>query len=212
MRAAGMLMRNGMFAALLLMLPAAAGATLLSVLEGTTQTVGPLSIEFTKVEIAGTLDPTQIDLSMASDALGVGFDLTPIVAGALSVSNGAIADVKLEFTVTSTIGLTRAGNHLEGGVGGDGSSASVSELIDEAPTVDLGVFIASFGGQPDFEADLGATLFTLHITKNLVISADDPGSAEVTRLAQRYLVPEPTTAGLLLLGFTGLAYAGRRRE
>jgi hypothetical protein len=200
-----------MFAALLLVLPVASNATPLSSLEGTTLTVGALSFEFTKVELTGALDPTQIDLSTAADGLGIGFDVTPLVAGALSVSNGGIADVKLEFTVTSTVGIVRAGNHLTGSVAGDGSSASVSELIDEAPAVDLGVFIASFGSLTDVEADLGGSFLELHITKNIVIAADEPGSAEVTRLAQRYLVPEPTTAMLMLLGFSGLTYAGRRR-
>jgi hypothetical protein len=206
-----MLMRNTMFAALLLTLPGAAGATLLSSLEGTTLTAGPLSFEFTKVEIAGALDPSQIDLSTVSDGLGIGFDVTPVSAGALSVANGAIADVKLEFTVTSTAGITAVANHLAATATGAGSSASVSELIDEFPLIDVGVFVASFGSLPDHVENLGSSAFELHITKNLVIAADEPGSTEVTKLSQRYLVPEPTTAGLLLFGFSGLAYAGRRR-
>ena len=211
MRAAGMLMRNTMMAALLLALPGAASATLLSSLEGTTLTVGPLSMDFTKVEIIGSLDPNQIDVSAVADAGGFGFDMTPVSSGALSVSNGALADVKLEFTVTSTIGLVAAGNHLAATATGASSSASVSELIDEAPLIDLGVFVASFASLPDRVESFAAPLYTLTITKNLVLSADEPGKAEVTGLAQRYLVPEPATAGLLLLGFSGLAYAGRRR-
>jgi PEP-CTERM motif len=211
MRAAGMLMRNTLLAALLLVLPGAVSATPLSSLEGTTLSIGALSFEFTKVEIAGGLDPSQIDLSTASDANGVGFNVTPLVAGAISVANGSIADIKLEFTVTSTVGITSAGNHLSGSVSGVGSSASVSELIQEVPLVDLGVFIASFGSLTDRTESLGGSFTELHITKNLVIAADEPGSATVTLLAQRYVVPEPATAGLLMLGFSGLAYAGRRR-
>jgi len=212
MRPARMLMQNSVFAALLLLLPGAASATLLSALAGTSQSIGALTFAFTKVEIAGSLDPTQIDLSLVSDGLGTGFDVTPVSAGAMSVLNGAIADVKLEFTVTATTGITQAGNHLVGTAVGAGSSASVSELIDEAPAVDLGVFVASFASLPDNVQDLGATLFTLHVTKNIVISADEPGSASVERLSQRFLVPEPTTATLMMLGISGLAWSGRRRE
>lgn len=211
MRPVRMLMRNAVLAALLLVLPGAASATLLSALEGTSQSIGVLTFDFTKVEILGPLDASLIDLTLVSDGLGLGFDVTPVVAGALSVTNGGLADVKLEFTVTTTVGVIAAGNHLAGAVSGFGSSASVSELINEAPAVDLGVFIASFGSLTDNVQSLGATLYTLTVTKNIVVSADDDGSASVERLSQRFLVPEPTTALLMLLGLSGLGWAGGRR-
>ncbi len=95
---------------------------------------------------------------------------------------------------------------------GDGSSASVSELIDEAPGVDLGVFTAWFGSQPDADLPLGGTFTSLTITKNLVINAGPDGSASIERLSQRYaVVPEPATAGLLVAGLAGLTWAGKRR-
>ena len=110
------------------------------------------------------------------------------------------------------VGIDRGANHLVAGVEGEFSSASVSELILEAPAVDLGVFVASFGSQTDNEQSLGAVLETLHVTKNMVVAADDPGAANVAILAQRFrVVPEPTTAGLLMLGISGLAWAGGRR-
>lgn len=212
MRLARMLKRNLLLCAVLLTVPGMARATLLNALEGTTQSVGPLTFEFTKVEIAGPLDPGQIDLSLVSDSLGYGFNVTPAVPDGIFVSNGAIADIKLEFTVTSTVGIDRGANHLAAGVEGELSSASVSELILEAPAVDLGVFVASFGSLTDNEQSLGAVLATLHVTKNMVVAADDPGGANVAILAQRFrVVPEPTTAGLLMLGVSGLAWAGSRR-
>lgn len=211
MRLARMLMRNAALAALLLAAPGVSNATLLSALEGTSQSIGALTFAFTKVEIAGPLDPSQIDLTLVADGLGTGFDVTPVSSGALSVTNGALADVKLEFTITATVGVVEAGNHIEGSVAGLGSSASVSELIDEAPAIDLGVFLSSFGSLTDNFQSLGATLFTLHVTKNIVISADEDGSAAVDLLSQRFLVPEPTTAVLMLIGVSGLGWAGRRR-
>jgi len=206
-----MLKRNAVFAALLLLLPGAASATLLSALEGTSQSIGAFTFDFTKVEITGPLDASEIDLTLVADGLGTGFDVTPAVPGGFSVLDGDLADVKLEFTITTTTGIVQAGNHLAGSVSGDGSSVSVSELIDEAPAVDLGVFIATFASLTDNVQDLGGTFFTLTVTKNIVVSADADGAAGVERLSQRFLVPEPTTAFLILIGMSGLGWAGRRR-
>ncbi|RIL05281.1 MAG: hypothetical protein DCC71_10930 [Proteobacteria bacterium] len=199
-------------AAALLLGPLGAQATPLNVLEGTSQSLGGLTFHFTKIEEAGGLDLASLDLMLVSDALGVGFDVTPLVAGALGATEGALRDLKLEFTVTSAAGVDRAGNHLQATATGAGSSASVSELIDEAPAVDLGVFVAWFGGAPDNVQDLGVTLHTLTVTKNLVLAAGAEGEADITRLSQRFgVVPEPATAGLLLAGVAGLALGGRRR-
>lgn len=190
-----------------------AQATLLDALEGTSQSIGDLTFSFTGVTQTGGINLQDVDLTLVADGLGVGFDVTPVVAGALTASDGAIKDLKLEFTVTSTLGIDRAGNHLVGSATGDYSSASVSELIDQAPQVDLGVFVTGLGDQLlDAEDSLGGTFTTLTITKNLVIYGDDPGSASIERLSQRYhVVPEPATAGLMILGLAGLAHAGKRR-
>lgn len=210
-----MRVRNWVAAAglgMLLALPLSARATLLDALAGTSQSIGDLTFSFTSVGQVGGINLHDVDLTLLSDALGVGFDVIPVAAGALSAPSGATRDLKLEFTVTSSLGVDAAGNHLSATATGFGSSASVSELIDEAMAVDLGVFVAWFGSQTDVEQPLGATFYTLTVIKNLVIVAGDPGSVSIENLAQRFrVVPEPETAGLFLLGITGLAYAGRRR-
>ncbi len=91
--------------------PLGARATLLDALVGSSQTIGDLSFDFTKVEQTGGIDLHDVDLSLVSDAAGIGFDVTPAVAGALSTSNLGLIDLKLEFTVTSTLGIDAAGNH-----------------------------------------------------------------------------------------------------
>jgi len=193
--------------------PAPSDATLLDALAGSTQSIGGLTFAFTKVEETGGIVLHDVDLTLVADGLGVGFDVTPVVAGALSASNGALKDVKLEFTITTTAGVDQGANHLSASATGSGSTASVSELIDEVPAVDLGVYVAWFGSYADAVESFGGTYYTLTVTKNLVLSGGADGSAEVERLAQRFrVVPEPTTAFLLLLGFSGLAYQGRHRS
>lgn len=202
---------SGAFAglALLLLLPLGAGATPLDSLVGTSLSIGGLTIEFTKVQQVGGIDLSQIELVGASDGLGAGFDLISD-SGALSVANGAAADLKLEFTVASGIGIDGVGNHLTASVAGLFSSASVSELILEAPAIDVGVFATTFGSLLSNEQSFTEPLHQLTITKNLVVSADPQGTAAITLLQQRFsVVPEPTTAALLLLGITALAATGR---
>ena len=181
----------------LLILPLAASATPLDAIEGTSASIGGLTITFTKVEQVGGLDLGQIELVLVADGLGVGFDL--LASGALSVANGALADLKLEFTVASTAGLDGVGNHLTATATGLVSSASVSELILEAPGIDVGVVVTALGSLASNEQAFGETLHHLTIT-------------EITRLQQRFsVVPEPTTGLLVLLGLAGLAGGGRRR-
>jgi hypothetical protein len=204
----------GTAASLLLGWSQGALATPLSTLAGTTQSIAGLTFEFTDVDEVGGIDLSQVDLTLVADALGVGFDLMPLSPGALDASNGAMKDLKLEFTVTAEAGVTAVANHLTATAVGAGSSVSVSELIDEAPTVDVGVFVAWFGGLPSNEQSLGETLHTLTITKNLVlIGGEYDATASTERLAQRFrVVPEPTTGLMLLFGLSGIAYYGRSRS
>jgi hypothetical protein len=170
--------------------------------------IGDLSFSFTKVEESGGIALDQIELLFASDALGTGFDLVP-ESGALRVADGALADLKLEFTVSSTLGIAAAGNALTSSID-PMASASVSELIVEVPGVDLGV--SNFA--PSKFAELGAAYQSLTInSKNLVLASMAGGSAEVLLLQQRFtVVPEPASGALTLAGLAGLAAAGGRRR
>jgi hypothetical protein len=197
-------------AALLLFSAGTASATALSVIQAEitangsyVEANGDLTFTFTGVtETTGNLDLGQIDLMLVD----TGFDLTPLSAGAFSVS-GTLADLNLEFTVESTLGISGASNEIEATVVGGSGVASVSELIVEFPGADLGVSDL----EPFASADFGEVAGQLTIdSKNIVLSADTGATVDVTILRQRFaVVPEPGTAGLLLLG---LAALGRGRS
>jgi len=96
-------------AAVLIAGASASSATPLDVLEGTSQSLGGLTFHFTKVEEVGGIVLQDVDLTLVSDGLGVGFDVTPLVAGALLASNGALKDLKLRIaSVKSTQKITKA--------------------------------------------------------------------------------------------------------
>jgi hypothetical protein len=168
--------------------------------------IGDLTFTFTDVEESGGLDLGQIELLFASDALGTGFDIVP-ESGALRVADGALADLTLEFSVISSLGITAVGNVLSTEID-PMASASVSELVVEVPGVDPGV--SNF--LPEKFSDLGAAYHSLTVnSRNLVLLSMAGGSAEVLLLQQRFtVVPEPATGALALLGLSGLAAAGRR--
>ncbi len=114
-----------------------------------------------------------------------------------------------KFTVSSTIPIFAVSNNLadfsisSAGALPDTSSVSASELIAEDGGIDVGVAYTNFGSEAFNEPTVG-NLTDLTITKNLAISADLGGFAEITGLEQRYsVVPEPDSATLLLLGLTG---------
>ncbi len=103
--------------------------------------VGDLTFTFTKIATTATpgfeIDLSEVELMLVSDDEGPGFDLVP-EAGALRVWSGALADLKLEFTVESTLGILRVGNTLFSDAF-EQAIATVSELIVEEPGVDIGV-------------------------------------------------------------------------
>lgn len=207
--------------ALFLTIPSLAGAIALSdpALLTTPITQGPLTFNFTNIESAGGLDLDLIDISFVGSGLIFGFDISAASGngGGMHTVNGVTADVKLEFTISSTIPIILVSNNLAGFAISlpplvPLSSVSVSELIAEDGAINVGVTYTNFGSQTYNDHAVG-NLTNLTITKNLVIAADSglSGFAEITLLEQRYsVVPEPGTANLLLLGLVGLAARSRR--
>lgn len=197
-------------ASLLLLLGSGANSTTLDQIDGTSDSIGPLTFNWTKAEEtpSGSVDLSQIELVLVSDALGFGFDLV-FQPGALAAHDDGPRDIKLVFDVTSTTAIDTVSNYLTATASGQ-ASISVSELIIPAPGVDLGVIVHGQFAIPAVTGSLPAPLNELSITKNIVASGLPSGSAEAIRLEQRYtVVPEPGTAAMLLLGLAGLSIARR---
>jgi hypothetical protein len=199
-----------------LLVPSMARAIPLDSLEGTTSTIGPLTIEWTRVEQTGGLDLGALDLMLASDGHGAGFDIVS-PTDALSVGSGGLADLKLEFRVTSTQPIVFVRNELNASVAGDLSGASVFETISEAPSLTVLAFVMESMAQNPTQEALGSALLQLTIVKNVILTAGDSagGSGDFVRidgLQQRFgVVPEPGTALLLMMGLAGMGAMGSGR-
>jgi hypothetical protein len=184
---------------------------------GTPMSVGPLTFTFTKVESIA-LNLSAIDIAFGGSGAIYGFDLTAVSGsgGGMHTENGVTGDVKLEFSVHSALPICAVSNKLVGYAinpppDSPLSSVSVSELIAEDGSINLGVVHSNFHTQT-FNTQLVGNLTDLTITKNLVIAADTGamGLAEITHFEQRYTVlPEPGAALLFVIG--GAVFALPRR-
>ncbi len=195
------------------MAPASSWATPLNALQGTTDSIGPLTFEFVFVSGNGGLDLSQVDLALVDAGGGVyGFDVTA-PAGVFRVETGEPAkDLNLMFNLTSTVAFGEVSNALVNpAVAGIGAAVTAFEEIAEV-AVDVGVFSLGSGDNLLFKSQdiSGEGLTSLTISKNVMVSIAGVGSAELVSLQQRYtVIPEPASASLLVLGLTGLALARR---
>lgn len=92
--------------------PLDARATRLDALAGSSRSIGDLGFAFTQLGQTGRIVLHDVDSSLVTDRLGVGFDIRQAIAGALAVASGALRDLELEFRVTSTLGVDGVANHL----------------------------------------------------------------------------------------------------
>lgn len=170
------------------------------------ESLGAFTFEFTLINAATSVDVDEIDLVLFANPGKGGFDLN-FATDAMAAVNGASPSLQIQYTVTSTEGMIGGSNLLESMASGFGDVA-VSETIVEQPIVDLGVSHSD----PFTRGFFNDSYMSLHIdTKNIVLFTVQTGDfAEINKLEQRFLVPEPYTAGQLMLGLLGLSWAGRR--
>ena len=193
---------------------ATATAITLDSLQGMTTGIGPLSIEWTKVEGTGAVDLSQVELVMSSDANGLGFDLVPISDG-LRADFDSVFDIKLEFTVSSTVPLVSVGNYLTAVTTG-GYWAQAFETVLQDALVTATAFHSLAFSQPVGVDPLAAPLTQLDIVKTIIVNYD-PGTTaagdfgRIDLLGQRFeAVPEPGTGLLVSLGILGMSLGSRR--
>lgn len=181
---------------------------------------------FTKVEdSSGDLAFSEIGLMLMADGDGVGFDLTKLSGDGLSAAVGESPDLKLEYMVEVTAGsyaFTGGSNRLLGSAPSVGviivSETILEELMPPAANEpgDLGVTNAQTPVNPGewlTESGFGGDAYTkLTISsKNITLTPiSTMENVEVDRLSQRF-VPEPATAGMVMLGLLGLGAASPRR-
>jgi hypothetical protein len=134
--------------------------------------------------------------------------------GPLAAADGEAADLAISFSVWSEVPLVAAELAFTGTAGGFGASATVSETLAGAPGFVLGVGVTGGGGAHTIDRALlpgEGTGMHFAFYKNLVVDSDHEGGfAQISRVSQRYeIVPEPSSALLLLVGALGVA--GLRR-
>ena len=160
------------------------------------------------------LDPDQI--VVANTMRGIGFDLV----GGLSANAGELGDLLVRFTVAVQVpdaSIIRALLSFNGSAAGRGAGASVTETFGGIS--DLQLFVYAIGEGPlslTDEVDFGAGYSVLRVTKDIIVdstvlSGEPPGSAQISLITQEFIIPEPATGLLVLLGVAGAAVLRGRR-
>jgi hypothetical protein len=144
------------------------------------------------------------DVSALTDGLAI--------TGPFAAAGGAIGDMFLSFTVTSTKAITNASLRFNGAASGAGASASVTESFEEIEDGDL--FVYSLGKADRDLVDQGEIddLTTLSVSKDILVDSGSSGIAVISRIEQRFTTDAPEPAGMLLFGMAFLGIAALRRN
>jgi hypothetical protein len=198
----------GVVLALLLAPAGARGLGLDVLVGGSSLDSGDGQLTFSAFEVV-TTGSVPDDLSL--------FDVEPLadglaITGPMSAAGGEIGDFFLQFTVSSRRPLRELQLAIEGEASGDGSSASVTETIDELEDAQLFAFVTGDGGERLSDSLAIEESTQLRLSKDVLVDAAPDGSARILRIEQRFpQAPEP--AGLMSLGsaLLGIALLRLRR-
>jgi MYXO-CTERM domain-containing protein len=180
---------------------------------------GNLTLFFSDFDAIATgslapLDPEQI--VVANTMSGLGFDLV----GGLSANNGELGDLLIRFTVAVEVpdaSLIRALLSFNGSASGRGAGASVTETFEGIS--DLQLFVYAIGEGPIFlndDVDFEPGRYdVLRVTKDIIVDStvlegEPPGNAQISLITQEFIIPEPGTGLLALLGVAGAVLLRRR--
>lgn len=159
---------------------------------------------------ADLIDNAKIQLTFGD---GTGTGLGGFVA---SVSNGGQYDYLLSFNINGvTAGIQEA--MLSQVAGGAGASfANITETIlyqNNGSSVGVGLTTDSLASANlADQAALPGNPTSIAVSKDILLQSFTGSSAQISRFSQMYIIPEPASMGLGLLGLLGVVGITRRRR
>lgn len=199
------LLRSGLVLLGLLSLPTGAFALGLDVLaSGGTLDSGNGLLTFSDFEVVASGSVSSnlalYDVESLADGLAI--------SGSIDAAGGTIGDLFIQFTVRSRAPLARLELTLDAEASGEGSSASVTETLEERE--DALLFVFKTGDEFERLSQSlrlrGAT--ELRVSKDILVDSSENGTARVIRIEQHFSeAPEaaaPLLFGLALLGGAAL--------
>lgn len=152
------------------------------------------------------------------------------ITGGISAADGAVGDILVTYDVNVMNTLRGPGNPIIGAsLSSDvaaslpGAQAAIDELLISSgglPSIIALNNVKTGGSNTGIFTDtksFQSAVQSLQVTKDIVVDSrintgGTGGSATISFIDQRFsVVPEPSTAGMLILGMLGLSVAGRRR-
>jgi hypothetical protein len=182
--------------------------TLSDLAAGGSFSAGPLTFDDFEISVAGDLS-AQLD-DYAVQVLGDGFRLS----GPLSVLSGDSGTLLVSYRVSAPADLIAGASLLAPGVAiGAGSQAWVGESLLDGADVLGSLFVFDIAGVGSSPADSVGFAPVSHVEVAKSVHLGSGLFAALTVVDQRFfVVPEPLTLLLLVVGLLGLAASGRQRS
>lgn len=181
--------------------------TLADLAGGSSFSAGQLVFDDFQVTVAGDLS-AQLD-DYAVQVLGDGFRLS----GPLSALTGDSGTLLVSYSVNAPADLIDGASLFAGAVAiGAGSQAWVGESLLSGPDVLGSLFVFDIAGVGSTPTDAVGFAPVSHVEVAKSVHLGGGSFAALTVVDQRFfVVPEPLTLLLLVVGLLGLAASGRQR-
>jgi hypothetical protein len=136
--------------------------------------------------------------------LADGFD----VIGPWSAFSGESGTMSIEYTVTPAFPLVEAILSFNGSAAGAGAEAVVTEWVESVANLE----VYARDGELNLldSVAFSGTGLSLDVVEEIRVTSVPGGVAQISVVTRQFIVPEPGTAALLLLGAGGLLLIRRR--